>query len=185
MASTKEKIFNIPNFLTLSRIIFAIIFCVLLFSGYSNLSLFIIFLIGAITDLFDGMLARKLNQVTKFGKFLDAVADRTFFAIILLSLIFYSIYNKNFTYFSFNLSFAVLLLIPREIMGIVGNLISLFRKKGILVIRDFINKFTAFMQCITLASIILNFRTSFYLAIVTFICGLFAGLNHIKKSLNQ
>ena len=76
-------IFNIPNNLTLLRI--ALIPCLILvfylsdttLSPYDkNLIATFIFLFAAITDWLDGYLARKLNQTSDFGAFIDPVADK-------------------------------------------------------------------------------------------------------------
>ncbi|MBC8214681.1 MAG: CDP-diacylglycerol--glycerol-3-phosphate 3-phosphatidyltransferase [Candidatus Marinimicrobia bacterium] len=68
----------IPNILTSMRILLTPIFLLLLFSGYQHGKLFalIVFIIASLTDLYDGILARKFNTVSKFGMFLDPLADK-------------------------------------------------------------------------------------------------------------
>jgi CDP-diacylglycerol--glycerol-3-phosphate 3-phosphatidyltransferase len=74
----EEKNFNIPNFLTVIRILLVPVFIYYLFKEelFYNILAFAIFLIASITDLVDGYLARKWNQTTEFGKFLDPLADK-------------------------------------------------------------------------------------------------------------
>jgi cardiolipin synthase (CMP-forming) len=74
----EKKNINIPNFLTVARILLVPIFIYFLFKEelFYNILAFIIFLIASITDLIDGYLARKWNQTTEFGKFLDPLADK-------------------------------------------------------------------------------------------------------------
>lgn len=70
---------NTPNKLTMLRIILVPIFVFfLLASAIPNNLLIagIIFIVAALTDHFDGELARKNNQITNFGKFLDPLADK-------------------------------------------------------------------------------------------------------------
>lgn len=69
---------NISNSLTLARIIFIPFFLVFLFSKlqYGPAIALVIFIIASLTDLYDGMLARKRNEVTEFGKFMDPIADK-------------------------------------------------------------------------------------------------------------
>ena len=70
---------NLPNILTISRIVITPIFLfVILMEGLPHRFLLacIIFSIGSITDAVDGHLARKNNQITNFGKFLDPIADK-------------------------------------------------------------------------------------------------------------
>ena len=69
---------NLPNLLSLLRIILTPLFIIFLFSEFYNAKLFslFIFIIAAITDGYDGYLARKYNQITPEGKFLDPLADK-------------------------------------------------------------------------------------------------------------
>ena len=74
---------NLPNLLSLFRIILTPLFIIYLFSDDRLLAL-IIFAVAAITDAYDGHLARKYNQITSQGKFLDPLADK----ILVLSAFF-------------------------------------------------------------------------------------------------
>ena len=73
------------------RIILTPLFIIFLFSEFYNAKLLslLIFIIAAITDGYDGYLARKYNQITPEGKFLDPLADKVLVlsAFIALSLI--------------------------------------------------------------------------------------------------
>lgn len=74
--SAKNKVL-IPNILTLSRIILTPIIIILGITKNYKLAIILI-AIAAITDFFDGKLARKWNSVTEFGAKLDAIADKIF-----------------------------------------------------------------------------------------------------------
>ncbi|MFH1748820.1 MAG: CDP-diacylglycerol--glycerol-3-phosphate 3-phosphatidyltransferase [Planctomycetota bacterium] len=74
---------NIPNQITLGRLVLALIFFVLLslFDAANNprwllLVCFWVFLIAALSDILDGLLARTLKQVTTFGRVLDPIVDK-------------------------------------------------------------------------------------------------------------
>ena len=69
---------NVPNILTIFRILLTPLFIVCLFypNMYSNLWALFIFILASITDAFDGHYARKYDQVTRHGKFLDPLADK-------------------------------------------------------------------------------------------------------------
>ncbi|MDH5656333.1 MAG: CDP-diacylglycerol--glycerol-3-phosphate 3-phosphatidyltransferase [Spirochaetia bacterium] len=69
---------NLPNILTILRVIIVPFFIYLLFDKTfsGRLTALILFTIASITDLFDGYLARKWKQETEFGKFLDPLADK-------------------------------------------------------------------------------------------------------------
>lgn len=79
---------NIPNLLTLLRILLIPFFFIVytIDAGWSNIVATVIFVAAAITDWLDGYLARKLNQYTTFGAFLDPVADKLIVATALVLL---------------------------------------------------------------------------------------------------
>ncbi len=79
---------NTPNLLTIARIIITPFFlwCILAENlPHRFLIACIVFSIGAITDAVDGHLARKNNQITNFGKFLDPIADKVLTTSALLA----------------------------------------------------------------------------------------------------
>ena len=80
---------NIPNMLTLARIVFIPLMVVLFYLPYAwSLPLTAaLFGLAAITDWLDGYLARRWNQSTPFGAFLDPVADKVMVAVALALLI--------------------------------------------------------------------------------------------------
>ena len=80
---------TIPNQLTLLRILLIPIFIVVFFLPIegSNYYACLIFELAAITDILDGYLARKLNQVSTIGVFLDPVADKLMVAVVLVLLV--------------------------------------------------------------------------------------------------
>ena len=69
---------NLPNKLTLLRIILIPVFMVVLYLGFPGATwvALAIFIIASLTDLLDGKIARKYNLVTDFGKFADPLADK-------------------------------------------------------------------------------------------------------------
>jgi CDP-diacylglycerol--glycerol-3-phosphate 3-phosphatidyltransferase/cardiolipin synthase len=80
---------NIPNQLTLLRIILIPVFVLVFYLPveWNNLVACIIFVLSAITDVLDGYLARKLNQTSSLGAFLDPVADKLMVAAALVLLV--------------------------------------------------------------------------------------------------
>jgi CDP-diacylglycerol--glycerol-3-phosphate 3-phosphatidyltransferase len=80
---------NLPNKLTLGRLIlipFFVLFFYLNFTGHYLVSL-AIFAIAALTDFFDGYIARKYNLVTDLGKFLDPIADKVLVLVAMTIII--------------------------------------------------------------------------------------------------
>jgi len=86
--------FNLPNALTWMRIVMIPLFVGVYYFPPTwltlpeqNLIATVIFTAAALTDLLDGYLARKLNQVSAFGAFLDPVADKLMVAAALIVLV--------------------------------------------------------------------------------------------------
>lgn len=80
---------NLPNLLTVSRILLIPVF-VLVFSSPTpgrSLVAAIVFAVAAITDLLDGYLARRRSQVTKLGRLLDPIADKLLVLSALILLV--------------------------------------------------------------------------------------------------
>lgn len=80
---------NIPNAMSIFRILLIPVFCVVFLMEMDNVAMqylwaAIILLVSGATDLFDGYVARKLNQVTDLGKLLDPVADKLTLAAVLV-----------------------------------------------------------------------------------------------------
>lgn len=87
----RPSLFNVPTMLTLARIamIPAFIGVFYLHSWWGNAIAAAIFLLAGLTDYLDGYLARRLNQSTRFGAFLDPVADKLMVAAALVLLVEY------------------------------------------------------------------------------------------------
>lgn len=87
---------NLPNKLTVSRIILVIVMVVISFfdipGSFLGIStkiwiLELLFIIASITDQLDGYLARSRNQVTTFGKFLDPIADKILIVAVMIMFV--------------------------------------------------------------------------------------------------
>lgn len=101
---------NIPILLTIFRVLltpFLILFFYLPFH-WTNVVCVIIFIIAILTDWFDGFLARLLDQTTKFGAFLDPVADKLI--VITTSILIIQYYNIWW------ITFPIFMIIMREII---------------------------------------------------------------------
>ena len=119
VSMTTGRILNIPNILTLARIALIPVFLLVAYwppvmgvsddaAGMSrHIILTAIFVIAAVTDWFDGYLARTLNQTSAFGRFLDPVADKLMVATALIVLVQWQP--------TISMAFAAIVIISREI----------------------------------------------------------------------
>lgn len=80
---------NIPNILTLLRIVLIPVFVLLFYLpfGWARTVCALVFALAAVTDWLDGYLARRWSQTSPFGAFLDPVADKLMVAVALLLLV--------------------------------------------------------------------------------------------------
>ena len=108
---------NLPNKLTMMRVILVPVFILVMTAGaglpfpWMNIIAAAVFLVTALTDMFDGKIARKYDLVTDFGKFMDPVADKfmVFAALIML------IASDAFDYMRTLLIWVTLIVIFREL----------------------------------------------------------------------
>src|SRR5439155_7472799 len=92
---TRGFLVNLPNALTLSRIFIVPLLVVVLLTPVSENWLgvpsyllgVLIFIAAALTDYFDGKIARRRQQVSKVGKLLDPIADKLLISAALISLV--------------------------------------------------------------------------------------------------
>lgn len=81
---------NLPNKLTIFRVLLIPFFVVLLLvdiTSYDNWIALVVFIVASLTDLLDGKIARKYNLVTNFGKFMDPLADKLLVCSALICLV--------------------------------------------------------------------------------------------------
>ena len=77
---------NLPNKLTLLRVIMIPAFIIVLMTGYYYASA-VIFVLASATDALDGHIARKYNLITNFGKIMDPLADKLLVVSALICLV--------------------------------------------------------------------------------------------------
>ncbi len=101
---------NIPTYLTFFRVILIPLFILFFYLPipYAKEITTLIFFLASITDLFDGYLARKWNQITRLGAFLDPVADKVLVATALVCIAEY--------YHTWWVSIPAMVVIVREIL---------------------------------------------------------------------
>lgn len=130
---------NLPNTLTLIRIVLSVPFLVFALRG-DWLTAFWLFAIGASTDMIDGALARLLRQKTRLGTFLDPAADK-----LLMLFGFISLSRSG----ALPLWLAVLV-IARDLMISGGVIFFCYRKKELTIRPTLTSKGTTAFQIATL-----------------------------------
>jgi len=110
-AARKTGMLNLPNLLTLSRIVAIplVVACFWLDRGWAQWLSAGLFALACITDWFDGYFARRYHQISRFGRFLDPIADKLLVAAALVMLV------KNGTLADINV-LAALIILAREIL---------------------------------------------------------------------
>ncbi len=100
---------TIPNQITLFRIILIPIFLIIFYLplSWSHFGAFAVFWLASVSDILDGYLARKLNQSSAFGAFIDPVADKLMVVVALVMI--------AQDYSSWLVSIAAIIMIAREV----------------------------------------------------------------------
>ena len=130
---------NLPNFLSLIRILFIPILVILLIYEYYDLSL-IILVLSAISDALDGFIARFFHQKTTLGAYLDPIADKL---LLVTSYITLSILNIIPDWLT-------IIVISRDVIISLGVLILLINAYPLEIKPSGISKLTTLFQLLTL-----------------------------------
>jgi len=140
--STQAVRFTLPNILTVSRIPMTFVIAALMYLDWHWAATwaFWLFIGSALTDWLDGWLARRANQVSAFGRFMDAVIDKVMVIGLLVALI-------NGGYFhGFRISAMMLLLLILAREFAISGLRMAAAAKGIVVVADQGGKLKTFTQ---------------------------------------
>jgi CDP-diacylglycerol--glycerol-3-phosphate 3-phosphatidyltransferase len=132
---------NIPNALTLSRIVLVPVLWVALAKGQMDLAL-VVFLVGMATDALDGHIARTRGPITDFGKLMDPIADKLFVGTAFVGLAAMG-----------RLEVAIVaVVLSREIA--VSGLRMHAKRQGVVISADAFGKAKTALQVLTVATLI-------------------------------
>ncbi len=142
-----RNIMNIPNILTISRVIAVPVFIALMHdpSPLRVLSAGIVFTVASLTDWLDGYLARKWGQVTKMGKLLDPIADKILVASALVIIVRMEIIPE----------WIAIVIIGREFA--VTGLRSIAASDGIVMPAETVGKYKVVSQILAVQSVLLDY----------------------------
>lgn len=162
---------NIPNIITISRIISLILGFIFFINDKIILSI-IFYVYGGISDAFDGYFARKLSAYTKFGQYLDAISDKLYFLSLIIILLIYGNY------------LVILPLIMEIIISIVNYLVLMKNKK---VFTERVGKFKTTLLMIDLIIGIIAIKINYFVYpyIVFLILTLYFHFQTIFAYINQ
>ncbi len=140
-----EKVFahvwTVPNVLTIFRLLLVPVFIIVFAAGHPKAAL-VVFVTASLTDLLDGFLARKLNQITDFGKLFDPLADK----LMVLTALACQGFSGVLPWV------AILIVAAKEIYMVIGGLLMLHH--DIVVYSNLLGKSA---QVFFIASLILSF----------------------------
>ncbi len=140
MKIARKEWFYIPNLITLFRLVTFPIPLWLIATGHNYIALGLICL-GIGSDLLDGYLARRLNQVSELGKILDPLRDKLPIASLAIVLYIY----RDFPLW------AAMLIIARDLAILIGSLVAMKRKLAVPT-SNLIGKMTAMAWSLLLLS---------------------------------
>ncbi len=171
---------NLPNTLTLTRIVLIPLFVTSVIYGRYDYALFL-FLVAALTDMFDGLIARLKNQKTQLGTFLDPLADKF---LLVTTFILFAIYHKVPVWLTITI-------ISRDVIVVTGWIIIYLVYHTAKVEPSGLGKAAIALQLILICYILLglnirqlpDIRT--YLLWATALFTILSGLHYIYKGLLQ
>lgn len=142
-----KKVFNLANRITISRIVLVPVIAALMYAPgiFWAWLAFLLFLLASASDFLDGHIARRENQVTSFGKFLDPLADKVLVASLLIVLV--DLGRAP--------GWVVILIICRELL--VTGLRAVAASDGVVVAADRYGKIKTIFQLIALGFLIVHY----------------------------
>jgi CDP-diacylglycerol--glycerol-3-phosphate 3-phosphatidyltransferase len=137
---------NLPNLLTVSRILLIPVFVVLFITPtpLRSLAAAVVFVVAAVTDIVDGYLARRRSEITKLGKLLDPIADKL---LVLSGLILLVQFDRI-------PALVAIVIIAREVA--VTGIRAIAATEGIVLAAETIGKWKMVMQVISIVMLILE-----------------------------
>jgi cardiolipin synthase len=156
---------NLPNYITLLRVILIPFFINLMIYGYYQAAL-VVFLVACLTDALDGMIARLTKTQTELGAFLDPMADKL---LILSAFVTLVLLGKLPVWL-------VIIVVSRDVILTMGSLVIYFSTRDLKIQPSIIGKATTVLQLIivTLSLVLLSYGTE--MRIMNFLQWITAGI---------
>lgn len=173
---------NIPNVLTISRIVLTFVVMYMIFNDSNIIAIVVVFSVAALTDWFDGRLARRYNWVSEFGRKGDMIADRFLWIGTALAFVITLGIEDQLNWIH---GVQLLLLMTREVISAPFALIAFFSGNAVPNAR-YIAKVTTFIQGFALPAVIISvfnpwfFFLSVPLVIATAITGFISAMYYLN-----
>ena len=179
----------IPNFLTSTRILLVPVFLYCLFADFSHgkLLALIVFVAAAITDAYDGKIARKYDIESKFGVFFDPLADKLLVLSAFYGFMFLPVLSTTVKLWM------IILISFRDIL--VTLMRTLMQYKGVTMITSKAGKLKTFLQITTINFIliylilksykvdippdILQYNSLYFLMVITTLITFYTGVHYV------
>ncbi len=146
---TSNRPINIPNSLTVARIVMTPLFIILLMKNLFGLAL-VLFSLAAVSDGLDGFIARYFNQRTVMGAYLDPIADKFLLSTSFIALAILEIIPAWLT----------VIVISRDILILAGIAIFTINDIKVSIKPSIVSKCTTAVQLATVFIVLLGFRFS-------------------------
>ncbi len=149
--SLKRELLNLPNLLTLGRILIIPLFVGLLYFENRVTSFWaaVLFIVAGLTDIVDGLLARRMGLVTVLGKFMDPIADK----LLVMSALVMLLYLGRVP------AWVVIVILAREF--IISALRTLAMSEGVVIAAAPGGKLKTSLQVTALVALIIHYRYPF------------------------
>ena len=167
---------NLPNYITLFRIVLIPFFINLMIYGYDR-EAFIIFVVACITDALDGLIARLTNTQTKLGAFLDPMADKLLIISAFVTLVLLGMLPV----------WLVIIVVSRDVILLLGSIALYFTGHDFVAKPSLVGKATTLLQfvTVTLSLVLKNFGTEMGLMAIlqwgTAVFTLVSGIQYVAQ----
>ncbi|RMG71626.1 MAG: CDP-diacylglycerol--glycerol-3-phosphate 3-phosphatidyltransferase [Nitrospirae bacterium] len=174
-----QQVINIPNILTILRIVLIPVFIISLLYERYHIALFV-FVVAAVTDLLDGLIARASGQTTELGSFLDPLADKF---LLVSSFVLFTIHQLVPIWLTVTI-------ISRDVIVVTGWVVLFFITGEGKVEPSIWGKISNALQLILLAYILLGLNVSHLpepdlLIYITAVFTIVSGIHYIYRGIRQ
>lgn len=139
----RKIIFNVPNVLTMLRLVLVPVFAVLFLKGH-RIAALAVYAVASLTDVADGYIARRWHMITDFGKLMDPLADKLMVIVMMVCMVYTGVLPLS----------CVVVLLCKELLMVLGGVLML--KRGLVVYAKWIGKLA---QLVIVTGLILCFFT--------------------------